>query len=293
MPYMRARLRHPLYRPMGTEPPKPFLKTPEGKRITIFGFGFAALIATLLSGVKHPSAQETRQTDSQPTSRPVTVLAHPPATFIPASVLHVIRAVQDETEEPSEAARAAVLKWLYPTAGPESGPTELPPTLNPTELAIDEARAFPDAFRGGHVRTRGQVIRVRTYDSDRVPGERIYRGYLVQDPRAAGVMFDTINPLPGDKFEKLDPIEIEGVFVQNIRYEAVNGKFQTVPYIVATSMRVARPETPHSLWQNPLVLLMMVAIVLFGLAAWLIIQRRLRRDIPPPGFRARRPGPGR
>jgi hypothetical protein len=270
-----------------------FWRNTSGRRLAAYAFGLLALIIVQFRGMMTPPADASRSAapqasdapaDSRAASRPVVEILHPPTSFLPDYVRHELRAVPDEIEDFSDFGAASIFKYLQgmvdPTAmvptGPEGAATR-PSTGQATDLVNAEALAEPERFRGGMVRSSGKLVRFRTlgFKPGVVPDDLIYQGFLVGDPQSpeGGVMFLTlIKPPEYDRAE--DTLEVEGVFLQNSRYEAVNGAVRRVPCLVATSIRILPREGGE---QVAMGVYGTGAVVIVGLGA-LIIRFLMSRD---------------
>ncbi|HKB14686.1 MAG TPA: hypothetical protein VKF62_01400 [Planctomycetota bacterium] len=135
-----------------------------------------------------------------------------------------------------------------------------------------EALETPDLLRGEFVRVRGILA-----ESEWIPTrlkrplagrEDVWRAFLTQTDASDWVAFDL--PDRPEWFElRRDVVEIEGIFYRTVRYEARNGKFREVPYVLARNLRVtglgrAKTGIPLSLAGVLLLALAVSAAIMLG-----------------------------
>jgi hypothetical protein len=283
--------------PVRRELPPPFFRTREGRRLIFWGALLLALLGTLFG--KAPGGRAPASPPQGIESGPASRAAHPPRTFADPGLLHQIRTLEDFTRNPHDSAIASTVRFLESRRGPESRPAE----LDWTDLEIEDSLDHPEDFRGGLVRVRGLFMGIETREIDHpaVPGRFTYRGYVLCKGRSgeAAVVWETAT-LPPDieKIEKGTVLDVRGVFLQPIKYQAKPGPNQnvpiirTAPFLVADSVTIAS-VAPSSSIRDMLFTPAVVVLIMLILATTLFLIHKSRRSVKAARYVARPPGPGR
>lgn len=266
-------------------PPRTLATTKEGKRIIFYLFGLVAVIGSVFGN------RLLRPDQGPATSRSATqadALTRPPKSFVRSDTLHSLITAEDLTSQPSAPGVAAILREF--AALPEIGePKEI------VNLDIKEALTFPERFRGGWVRMEGIPSDVWTIsiDTPEVPYGMLFCGVLVDNPSATGVQFGTIAKIP----KELDParcrVEVEGVFLQNLRWETMSHKpsekYRTTPFLVVRSVRIVEAKDPKTWLNNLWVPLLSIVGVLAALGTFIVV-RVVEKKKSRGGYRLKTPG---
>lgn len=287
------KVKHPML--TRREPPKGFLGTNEGKRVIMMMVMLVAVVGSVFGN------KILHRQDATPASGPTSQLSlrHLPAEFLSADTKHLLIAAEDGAQKPLEPGLIAILRAfnermeLAKNVNPKSRPPE--PKL--VDLNITEALAAPDKFRGGWVRFQGIPSTAWTVDLANAvaPKGVYYTGILVEDPRSTGVMFGTTERLPD--FERARcRLEIEGVFLQNVRFETQSlrpsERYRTVPFVVARSVRIFE-EKPQKTWMDQLFLPVIVGLVFVTAVATYLVVKQVDKRRSISGYRIRPGGPMR
>lgn len=274
---------------------RPFLRTTSGRRLIGYGCAFVVVVAVIINGTTWGAIGGAKTgPDSKPASRIEPVLLtidHPPITFVPSSVRHRLLGVPNADDNAVDFGTEVLLTHLgLPPAvdekadSREAGVASRPARSAVVDLVNEEAVADADAFRGGYVRAVGKCVRWRTVAFDRPahPQGMIYEGILVTSPKAehGGVMFVTTTP-PPDYERAEDTLEVEGIFLNNVRYEAHTGKQRTVPCLVATSVVVLPRRVSDPLINNRVWIPMMLVLATGTVVITLILTRKTRAQRVP------------
>jgi hypothetical protein len=210
---------------------------------------------------------------------------------VPVEILHQLRTLEDFAPNPRDSAIATVIGYLATIGGPESRPQ----SVTFTDLDVDQALAYPQDFRGGLVRVRGQYLGVDTrsiqHPAIADPEGWTYRGYLFGKGRAGPVPVLFQGTMMPPDVPRDTPMEVEGVFLQAVQYETKDGKTRTAPFLVASSVRAVKFEAKRSILDT-LFLPIVCALIILIVMTTLYLFKKSR--VPARSrYVARPPGPGR
>ena len=269
-------------------PSKPFLKTPEGRRLMVFA-GLFLIAGVLLfiqyqrieAKLEHSAAQLALEEAAAKNTLPLEErLAQKRAQLVTAFE----GAFGDTSNGDGFLESAGYHKLIEVLAG--STPEEI--TAKATAY-LDHGLALeqPDLLRGEFVRVRGVLGGLFAQKLDR-PEHNItdvWRGSVSQpDGESDVVIFDLIGEPPALDLQR-SVVEVDGLLYRTISFESKTGQRRSAPYLLARNLRVLETTAAGTSGTKVLVIVLGIAVIIGYLILRTSLRARKREGTQPARFK--------
>lgn len=274
----------------GSEPPKPFLRTPIGLRVLLL-----ALLLTTAAMMLWSRERRADQDAKARSARAAEAAASAPVAPTEEQLSERRRKLStafegalNDTVNGDDFVETPGYRRLIEILAASSSEDVARRASNYLDHAA--AMATPDMFRGEYVRVRGLLGGLSAYKLDAPVHDitDVWRGTIAQpDGEQDTVVLDLVGEPPELELRR-SVVEVEGLLYRTVAYESRSGEQRVAPYLLARSVRVlpGRAGGSHSARTRLMVTACGVgAIVVYFLIRYSARARSAPRSRRPAGFK--------